>query len=146
MRLEMKRLAPGAMNTWFLEVLGTDGGVRFTTAEPKTLWRFERAKELCWKRTELGFEMPFQTITGGIFEVGYPDLIQQMWVAFLMEREGGLDGRLGARHPRRRSRASGSSLRRSHPTREMKRLTSLRNAPRNEFIAPPETPSSTTYS
>jgi hypothetical protein len=99
MRLEMKRLAPGAMNTWFLEVLGTDGGVRFTTAEPKTLWRFERAKEQCWKRTELGFEMPFKTITGGIFEVGYPDLIQQMWAAFLMEREGGLDGRFGCATP-----------------------------------------------
>ena len=87
------------MNTWFLEVRGTDGGVRFTTAEPKTLWRFERAKEQCWKRTELGFEMPFKTITGGIFEVGYPDLIQQMWAAFLMEREGGLDGRFGCATP-----------------------------------------------
>ena len=72
----------GAMNTWFLEVLGTDGGVRFSTAEPKTLWRFERAKGQYWKRTELGFEMPFKTITGGIFEVGFPDLIQQMWRRF----------------------------------------------------------------
>ena len=33
MRLEMKRMAPGATNTWFLEVLGTNGGVRFSTAE-----------------------------------------------------------------------------------------------------------------
>jgi len=29
MRLETKRLAPGEMNTWYLEVFGTDGGVRF---------------------------------------------------------------------------------------------------------------------
>ena len=37
MRLETKRLAPGEMNTWFLEVLGTEGGVRFSTKEPKTV-------------------------------------------------------------------------------------------------------------
>lgn len=43
---------------------------------------FERAKGQYWKRTELGFEMPFKTITGGIFEVGFPDLIQQMWRRF----------------------------------------------------------------
>jgi hypothetical protein len=79
MRLEMKRMAPGATNTWFFEVLGTDGGVRFSTAEPKMLWLFERAKEQFWKRTELGFSVPFKTITGGIFEVGFSDLIQQMW-------------------------------------------------------------------
>jgi hypothetical protein len=52
-----------------------------------------------WSIFDLGFEMPFKTITGGIFEVGYPDLIQQMWAAFLMEREGGLDGRFGCATP-----------------------------------------------
>jgi hypothetical protein len=99
MRLEMKRMAPGATNTWFFEVLATDGGVRFSTSEPKTLWLFERAKEQFWKRTELGFEVPFKTITGGIFEVGFPDVIQQMWAAFLMEREGALGERFGCATP-----------------------------------------------
>jgi predicted dehydrogenase len=99
MRLEMKRMAPGATNTWFLEVLGTEGGVHFSTAEPKTLWLFERSQEQFWKRTDLGFQMPFKTITGGIFEVGFPDLIQQMWAAFLMEREGALGGRFGCATP-----------------------------------------------
>ena len=28
MRFEMKRLAPGETNTWFIEILGTDGGVQ----------------------------------------------------------------------------------------------------------------------
>ena len=37
MRLEMKRLAPGETNTWFIEIFGTEGGVRFSTKEPKTL-------------------------------------------------------------------------------------------------------------
>jgi predicted dehydrogenase len=99
MRLEVKRMAPGATNTWFLEILGTDGGVRFSTAEPKTLWLFERSKEQFWKRTYLGFTVPFKTITGGIFEVGFPDLIQQMWAAFLMEREGALGERFGCATP-----------------------------------------------
>lgn len=99
LRLEMKRLAPGATNTWFIEILGTDGGVRFSTAEPKTLWLFERGKEQWWKRTELGFATPFKTVTGGIFEPGFPDVIQQMWASYLMEREGLLGDRFGCATP-----------------------------------------------
>ncbi len=98
-RFEMKRLAPGATNTWFIEVLGTEGGVRFSTSEPKTLWIFEGGKEQYWKRTDLGFGMPFKTVTGGIFEPGFPDIIQQMWAAFLMEREGRLGERFGCATP-----------------------------------------------
>jgi predicted dehydrogenase len=99
MRLEMKRLAPGATNSWFIEILGTEGGVRFSTAEPKTLWQFERGKEQWWKRTDLGFSTPFKVVTGGIFEPGFADVIQQMWAAYLMEREGLLDGRFGCATP-----------------------------------------------
>jgi predicted dehydrogenase len=99
LRLEMKRLAPGATNTWFIEILGTEGGVRFSTAEPKTLWSFSRDKEQWWSRTELGFGTPFKTVTGGIFEPGFPDVIQQMWAAYLAEREGLLDGRFGCATP-----------------------------------------------
>jgi predicted dehydrogenase len=99
LRLEMKRLAPGATNTWFIEILGTDAGVRFSTAEPKTLWVFERGKEQWWKRTDLGFSMPFKTVTGGIFEPGFPDVIQQMWAAYLSERAGLLGDRFGCATP-----------------------------------------------
>ncbi|WP_367874744.1 Gfo/Idh/MocA family protein [Luteolibacter sp. Populi] len=95
MRLEMKRLAPGATNTWFMEIHGTDGGLRFSTAEPKTLHLFERGKEQWWKQTGLGFGMAFKTITGGIFEPGFPDLIQQMWASYLTERAGQLGDRFG---------------------------------------------------
>lgn len=98
-RYEMKRLAPGATNTWFIEVLGTDGGVRYSTADTKALWIFERGKEQWWKRTDLGFGTPFKTVTGGIFEPGFPDVIQQMWAAYLMEREGLLGGRFGCATP-----------------------------------------------
>ncbi len=99
MRLEMKRLAPGETNSWFIEVLGTEGGARYNTKEPKTLWLFEGGKEQFWKKTDLGFGMPFKAVTGGIFEPGFPDIIQQMWAAFLMEREGILDGRFGCATP-----------------------------------------------
>ena len=99
MTLEMKRLSPGSTNSWFFEVLGTDGGVRFNTSDPKALWVFRRDKEQWWQRTDLGFGMPFKTITGGIFEPGFPDIMQQMWAAFLLERAGQLQGRFGCVTP-----------------------------------------------
>lgn len=94
-RLEMKRMLPGATNTWFIEIIGTEGGARFSTAEPKVLWLYQREAEQCWKRVELGFETSFNTVTGRIFEPGFPDAYQQMWAAFLMEREGMLGTRFG---------------------------------------------------
>ena len=100
MRWETKRLSPGATNTWFLEILGTDGGVRFSTAEPKSLWTFQRnGNQQTWTREDLGFGVPYTTITGGIFEVGFPDVLQQMWAAYLCERAGQLEGRFGCATP-----------------------------------------------
>jgi hypothetical protein len=75
------------------------GSLTLTPPRSKTLWLFERSKEQFWKRTDLGFTVPFKTITGGIFEVGFPDIIQQMWAAFLMEREGALGERFGCATP-----------------------------------------------
>ena len=99
MRLEMKRLAPGATNTWWIEVLGTDAGARYSTAEPKSLWLFERQKEQRWTRVDLGFQTPFPTITGGIFEPGFPDCFLQMWAAYAAERAGALGDRFGCVTP-----------------------------------------------
>lgn len=95
MTLAMKRMAPTETNTWQIEILGTDRGARFSTKEPKTLWTYRRDKEQWWEKTDLGFAMPFPTITGGIFEVGFPDVLQQMWAAFLAERAGKLGERFG---------------------------------------------------
>ena len=99
MRLEMKRLAPGSTNTWWLEVLGTDGGLRYSTAEPKSLWTFQRGKEQSWQRVELGHQMAFPVITGGIFEAGFPDCFLQMWAAFAAERAGALNHRFSCVTP-----------------------------------------------
>jgi predicted dehydrogenase len=98
-RFEMKRLAPGETNTWFLEVLGTDGGVKYSTKEPKTLWTFQRGKEQSWQRTDLGFHGPFPTVTGPIFEPGFPDCFLQMWAAYVAERAGKLGERFGCVTP-----------------------------------------------
>jgi predicted dehydrogenase len=99
MTIEMKRMAPTETNTWYFEVLGTDAGVRYSTKEPKTLWRYRRDKEQWWEKTDLGFGTPFKTITGGIFEPGFPDILMQMWAAFLAERAGLLGDRFGCATP-----------------------------------------------
>ena len=43
--------------------------------------------------------MPFPTITGGIFEAGFPDCFLQMWAAFAAERAGQLGNRFGCAAP-----------------------------------------------
>lgn len=98
-RFEMKRMAPGETNTWSIEIFGTDGGVRYSTKEPKTLWTFQRGKEQIWQRTDLGYQMAFPTITGGIFEAGFPDCFLQMWAAYAAERAGALGNRFGCVTP-----------------------------------------------
>jgi predicted dehydrogenase len=99
MALEMKRMAPGETNTWSIEILGTDHGVRYSTKEPKTLWTFHRGADQTWARTDLGFGMPFKAITGGVFEPGFPDILMQMWASFLCERAGQLGGRFACATP-----------------------------------------------
>jgi len=99
MQLEMKRLAPGETNTWYIEVFGTEGGVRYSTKDTKAFWQFTNGPEQWWKRTDLGFQMPFETITGGIFEAGFPDCFMQMMAAYVAEREGLLNGRFGCATP-----------------------------------------------
>ncbi len=99
MTLEMKRMAPTETNTWIFEALGTDRGVRYSTKEPKTLWTYRRGREQAWEKTDLGFETPFKTVTGSIFEPGFPDIIMQMWAAYLAERAGSLGGRFGCATP-----------------------------------------------
>ncbi|MEM9158101.1 MAG: Gfo/Idh/MocA family oxidoreductase [Verrucomicrobiota bacterium] len=100
MRWEMKRLAPGETNTWYFKIVGTRGGVAYSTKEPKTLRIFRvDGKTQKWETTDLGFQTQFKTITGGIFEPGFPDIMQQMWAAYLEERAGTLDTKFGCATP-----------------------------------------------
>lgn len=100
LRLEMKRMSPTDTNSWEIEALGTDAGVRYSTKQPKTLWTYFRGKEQSWSATDLGIAgTPFTTITGGIFEPGFADILMQMWAAFLAERAGELGDRFGCATP-----------------------------------------------
>ncbi|MGY4384977.1 putative dehydrogenase [Pedobacter sp. UYP24] len=101
MTLEMKRIAPGETNTWFIEVMGTEGGVKYSTKDTKALWTFHinNGSQL-WQRTDLGFKgVVFPTITGGIFEPGFADCFMQMLAAYFAEREGALGNKFGCVTP-----------------------------------------------
>lgn len=95
MTIETKRMAPTETNTWYIQILGTDGGVSYSTKEPKTFYEFQKNGEQSWLKTDLGFNSVIPTITGGIFEPGFPDCFLQMLAAFVAEREGFLNGRFG---------------------------------------------------
>jgi len=100
MLLEMKRIAPGETNTWYIEIFGTKGGVKYSTKDTKALWTFRIDGDQYWQRTDLGFKgVPFPVITGGIFEPGFADCFMQMLAGYVAEREGFLNGRFGCVTP-----------------------------------------------
>ena len=120
MRIETKRIAPGEMNTWVIEIDGTEGSIAFTTKTPKTLrtMTYEPGGPQEWRVIDLGSQSAYPTITGGIFEFGFADAILQMWAAFLDELAHGADmrARSAARRRRRPRPRTGSSPRRWSPT------------------------------
>lgn len=101
MTLEQKRIRPGEKNSFYFRALGLAGGVEFSTRYPKTLWLMEVSPggEQNWHQVEMGSQSAFPTITGGIFEFGFPDAILQMWASFLAERGGALGGRFACATP-----------------------------------------------
>lgn len=88
--LKTWRIGPGHSNTWSIRVLGTKGSAEFSTANPRQ-WRYMRytGSAQVWQVEDLGFQTLFPAITGGIFEFGFPDALQQMWAAYLDELAGG---------------------------------------------------------
>ncbi len=80
------RIDPGEKNTWYIEVKGTKGAAKFSTKQPKTLYIMEyNGGEQIWQQIDMGNDVAFKTITGGIFEIAFSDVIFQMWAAFLYE-------------------------------------------------------------
>ncbi|MEJ7557668.1 MAG: Gfo/Idh/MocA family oxidoreductase [Pedobacter sp.] len=98
---EMKRISPGETNTWYIEILGTNGGVKYSTKDTKALWTFTLQNgEQHWQRTDLGSkEIAFPTITGGIFEAGFADCFLQMLASYFAERAGKLERKFGCVTP-----------------------------------------------
>ncbi len=100
MQLETRRMMPGATNTWYLEVYGTEGSARFTTHDPKAFYFSEyTGKEQAWSRIDMGMQTAFPVITGGIFEFGFADCLQQMIAAFVSELSGSLTSEFGCVTP-----------------------------------------------
>lgn len=88
--LKTWRIAPGHSNTWSIRVLGTKRSAYFSTKNPRQ-WQFMTyaGGAGVWSVEDLGFQSLFPAITGGIFEFGFADAIQQMWAAFVDELAGG---------------------------------------------------------
>jgi len=88
--IRTQRISPGQKNTWYVEILGTKASVRFSTRNPNRLelLEYEGGKQV-WGQVEVGHAGAFPTITGAIFEFGFPDAILQMWAAMLHELEHG---------------------------------------------------------
>lgn len=101
----MKRIAPGEKNTWTFRTIGMEGGVEFSTKNPKEVRLMtvqalpDGATEQAWSCLEAGSQSVWPTVTGGIFETGFSDAILQMWAAFLAERAGQLGDRFGCVTP-----------------------------------------------
>ncbi len=102
---ETKRIDPGQKNTWVFEAIGLNGGVRFSTKNPKAVEVFTTVevpgigKEQVWQQIDTGSQSVWPTVTGPNFEFGFSDSILQMWAAFLAEREGLLGDRFGTVRP-----------------------------------------------
>ncbi|TFD52672.1 Gfo/Idh/MocA family oxidoreductase [Cryobacterium sp. Hh7] len=103
--IETKRISPGDKNTWELRAVGLDGGVFFSTKNPKRVSTFAvvdlpgSGREQVWQHSDVGSQSVWPTVTGGIFESGFSDSILQMWAAFLAERAGLLGDRFGCVTP-----------------------------------------------
>lgn len=88
--LKTWRIAPGESNTWSIRILGTKKSAYFTTKNPRQWqWMIYDRGPQAWQVQDLGFQTLFPAITGGIFEFGFPDALQQMWAAYLDELAGG---------------------------------------------------------
>lgn len=102
---ETKRIAPGEKNTWVFEATGMEGGVRFSTKNPKSVDIFSfvdvpgHGREQVWQQIDAGSQSVWPTVTGANFEFGFSDSILQMWASFLAEREGLLGDRFGCVTP-----------------------------------------------
>lgn len=87
MVLKTYRIAPGEINTWYLEVIGTEFSARYSTKYPKTLqtMHYKNGGKQEWRSEDLGYASVFGSITGAIFEFGFPDAMLQMWASFVEE-------------------------------------------------------------
>lgn len=85
--IKMQRIAPGETDTWYFEVKGMKACARWSSKNPRRfeLLEYDGGAQQAWQQIDMGWEASFEGITGGIFEFGFSDSVQQMWAAFLYE-------------------------------------------------------------
>ncbi len=84
--IKTQRISPGQKNNWYVEILGTHASVRWSSVRADMLEVLDyTGGEQVWGSVQTGFDTAHKTITGGIFQFGFTDSIQQMWAAFLYE-------------------------------------------------------------
>jgi predicted dehydrogenase len=88
--IKTQRIAPGQKNHWYVEIMGTRASVRWRSVNADILEVMEYdGGEQIWGQIQTGYESAFRTVSGGIFQFGFTDSIQQMWAAFLYELHHG---------------------------------------------------------
>ncbi len=96
--IKTQRIAPGETDSWYFEVKGTQGCARWSATNPRRLelMQYRGGSDQAWQQIDMGWEATFPGITGGIFEFGFTDAIQQLWAAYLYElTEGKPKSRFG---------------------------------------------------
>ncbi len=84
--IKLQRISPGQKNNWYIEIFGTRTSVRWSSVRADVLEVLDyTGGEQVWGSIQTGYDTAFKTITGGIFQFGFTDSIQQMWAAFLYE-------------------------------------------------------------
>lgn len=84
--IKTHRIAPGNKNNWYIEIWGTKACVRWSSKQINTLEILEyKNGRQSWQNIDMGHEVTYKSITGGIFQVGFSDSILQMWAAFCYE-------------------------------------------------------------
>ena len=88
--LKTQRIAPGEMNTWYFTVKGMKASARYTTRNVNQIQVLNYdGGEQAWKTIQVGHATTFKSITGGIFETGFSDVMLQMIAGFLVEFANG---------------------------------------------------------
>ncbi|MHB0946614.1 MAG: Gfo/Idh/MocA family protein [Sedimentisphaerales bacterium] len=84
--IKTHRIAPGNKNNWYLEIWGTKACARWSSKQINTLEVLEyKDGRQSWQNIDMGQEVAYKSITGGIFQMGFSDSILQMWAAFCYE-------------------------------------------------------------
>ncbi len=84
--VKTQRISPGQKNNWYIEILGTGAGARYSMNNANQLSILEYSGgEQEWRTVDMGSTVAFESVTPPIHQFGMSDAILQMWGAFVWE-------------------------------------------------------------